>query len=365
LTLGIEEEYYVVDPRTRALACDRLPDLLSATAALSPARGDFVHEFQESIVESRTGLCRGLADTRSALAELRGRLIAAAAAEGRSIAAAGTLPLCDWRTAPVTPVPRYEEIALHYRDVVQRRATCGLHVHLGIPDRDLAVDVLNRVCPWLPVLLALSVSSPFYDGRDTGYSSYRALLWGAFPVAGMPPRFASYADYTAAVRTLIDTGAILDEGHVYWDARLGVGYETLELRIADQPSTLDEAMLQIGLSQALVLTCMREAEAGAPAGPVAADLYGAAVWRAARSGLDGDLIDVAAAERVPAGELLDRLLTYTSDALEETRGRDEVAALMDRVRAHGTGARRQHETLARTRRMEDVVDMLVAETALA
>jgi carboxylate-amine ligase len=329
------------------------------------ACGDVVHEFQESIVEGRTGVCRGLADTRSALAEIRGRLIAAAAAEGCSIAAAGTLPLCDWRVARVSPAPRYEEIALHYRDVVQRRATCGLHVHLGIPDRDVAVDVLNRGRPWLPVLLALSASSPFYEGRDTGYSSYRALLWGAFPVAGMPPTFASYADYAATVRTLIDSGAILDEGHIYWDARLGVGYETLELRIADQPNTLDETMLQVGLSHALVLACIREAEAGAPARPVAADLYGAAVWRAARSGLDGDLIGLASGKPIPASELLDRPLAYTRNALEDTRDRDEIVAVLDRVRAHGTGARRQQDVLTRTGRMEDVVDMLVAETASA
>jgi glutamate---cysteine ligase / carboxylate-amine ligase len=321
-----------------------------------------VREFQAAIVEGRTGVCRDLAEVRRTLEELRRHLADAAAERGRAIAAAGTLPLADWRDVPVTPKPRYEEIAQHYRDVVRRRATCGLHVHVGMADRDLAVDVLNRIRPWLPVLLALSVNSPFFGGRDTGYSSYRSLLWSAFPVAGMPPTFGSYADYRERVRRLIDSGAILDEGHVYWDARLGVGYETLELRIADQPSSVDEAVLQTALSQALVLTCVVAAERAEPAPTVAADLFRAATWRAARSGLEGELIDVAAAEAVPANELVDRLLAHVRDALDEVGSRNEVSALIDQVRARGTGACRQHEVLARTDSLEAVTDLLVAET---
>lgn len=222
--------------------------------------------------------------------------------------------------------------------------------------------MLNRIRPWLPTLLALSASSPFYEGHDTGYSSYRSLLWGAFPVAGMPPTFASHADYTATIRRLIDSGAILDEGHVYWDARLGVGYETLEFRIADQPTTVDEAVLQTGLCHALALTSIREVEAGLRAPTVRSELFAAAVWRAARSGLDDELIDVVMAEPVSAGALLDQLLAYVSDALEETGDLDEVAGLMDQARRRRTCARRQHDVLGRTGRLDAVVDMLVAET---
>lgn len=274
------------------------------------------------------------------------------------------MPLGNWRTARVTKKPRYEQIAQHYREVAQRRTACGCHVHIGIADRDIAVQVLNRVQPWLPILLALSASSPFYDGADTGYQSSRTLLWGGFPVAGMPNIFSSHKEYLAKVQILIDTGSILDPGNIYWDARLGIKYDTLEFRIADACTTVDEAILQAALCRALVLTCINEIANNRPLHAVQPELLRAATWRAARSGLDDDLIDVVAEEKVTATIMLDRLLNYLRDTLEELGDWDEIVDLADQTRQRGTSARRQHQVLARTGRLEGVVDELAVETVL-
>jgi carboxylate-amine ligase len=365
LTIGVEEEFLVFDRSCRDFAPEGLPgfDLLKKRSS-SDGIHSFDHEFQLSIVESRTGICRDLKEVQKEVQELRHMLINAAAGSELLIIAAGTLPLGSWRNARIMKKPRYDEINQHYREVAQRRATCGCHVHIGLADRDLAVQVLNRVQSWLPTLLALSASSPFYEAADTGYQSFRSLLWGGFPVAGTPNYFSSYRDYLEKIKLLIDTGSILDPGHVYWDARLGVKYDTLEFRLADACTTVDEVILQAGLCRALVLTCINEITNDRPLYAAQSELIRAATWRAARSGLEGELIDVAAQEKVTAAVMLDRFLAYLRSALEELGDWDEVIDLMDRTRQRGTSARRQHRVLTRTGRFEDVVNALAVETAL-
>jgi glutamate---cysteine ligase / carboxylate-amine ligase len=366
LTIGVEEEFFVFDPTKRDLAVDGLPDFeLLKQNSFDGLIYRFDQEFQLSIVESRTGICRDLDQARIQIRELRHALVQAASKSGLLILAAGTLPLGNWRTARITEKPRYAEIAEHYREVAQRRATCGCHVHIGIADRDIAVQVLNRVQPWLPTLLALSASSPFYDEADTGYQSSRNLLWGGFPVAGTSNTFSSYKDYLETIRVLIDTGSILDSGHIYWDARLGVKYDTLEFRIADECTTVDEVILQAGLCRALALTCLNETTDNRPLAAAQPELIRAATWRAARSGLDDHLIDVVAKEKVTATTMLDRLLNYLRNALEELGDWDEIVGLVDQTRQRGTSARRQRQALARSGRLEDVVDEIAAETALS
>jgi carboxylate-amine ligase len=365
LTIGVEEEFFVVDPVTGGFAEDGLPDLHRGGQQHT---ADFrswslEYEFQLAIVESRTQVCTDLAELRLALSEIRRRLVDMATDAKLCVASAGTLPLGDWRSARITPKRRYDHIAEHYREVAQRRATCGCHVHIGIADRDVAVRVLSRVLPWLPLLLALSASSPFYEGADTGYHSFRSLLWGAFPVAGMPARHESYEDYIRTIELLIETGSILDAGHVYWDARLNVKHDTLEFRIADACTTIDESILQAGLCRALVLTCMEEVMTGRPTPMLRGDLLRAATWRAARSGLDGSLIDVLAVRSVAAIEQLRRFLAYVRNALEELGDWDEVAGLVDLALSRGTSSNRQHRVLAAGGGLHDIVEMICTETA--
>jgi carboxylate-amine ligase len=366
LTIGVEEEFFVFDRVNRDFASDGLPgfNLLKEQISCDDGICRFDHEFQLSIVESRTGICRDLKQVQIEVQELRHMLIGRTTGSELAIVAAGTLPLGSWRTARITQKPRYEEIDQHYREVARRRATCGCHVHIGIADRDIAVQVLNRVQPWLPTLLALSASSPFYEEADTGYQSFRSLLWGGFPVAGVPQPFSSYQDYLQRIQVLIDTGSILDEGHTYWDARLGVKYDTLEFRLADACTTVDEVILQAGLCRALALTCINETANNRPLPAAQPELIRAATWRAARSGLDGELIDVVAKEKVTATIMLDRLLTYLRNALEELGDWEEIVDLVNQTQQRGTSARRQHQVLACTGRFEDVVHALEMETAL-
>lgn len=365
LTLGVEEEFFVIDRDGGTLAEDALSGLDLLQARVPASYGDvagFEREFQRSIVETRTGVCADLDEVRDQLEWLRRALVEVAATSNQMIVAAGTLPSVDWRAARLTDKPRYAEIADHYRDVAQRRVTCGCHVHVGIADRDLAVRTLNRVRPWLPVLLALSASSPFYDAADTGYESFRSLLWGAFPVAGPPEIHDSYQEYTEKIRMLVATGAILDAGHVYWDARLGTRYGTLEFRIADVCTTVDEAVLQVALCRALVLTCIREDDRGVPRPAVPIELLRAAMWRAGRSGLDGTLVDVIARESVPAQLLIERLLAHVRDALKDVGDLDEVVRLLGVLRSAGTSARRQRDALPDEGSLAGVADQVAAET---
>jgi glutamate---cysteine ligase / carboxylate-amine ligase len=361
LTVGVEEEFHVYDPVRRCLALGGLPGLTDLQRRY-PGIAGFDNEFQASMVESRTGVCDSLEMVRAELESLRDDLVGTAAASGLAVLSAGTMPTVDWRIVPVTPKPRYLAILDHYREIARRRNTCGCHVHVGVPDRELATQVLGRVWPWLPTLLALSASSPFTEYTDTGYHSARSLLWSTFPVAGMPGRFASYAEYTARVSALVEDGLIPDEGNVYWDARLGLNYATLEFRVADACSTVDEAVLQAALCRALVATGIRETMAGDPVPDVRPELYRAAVWRAARSGTEGTLLDLRTGRATPAWTAVGALLDHVADALHESGDWHEVRRLLIGTRTTGTSSQRQRATYARTGILEDVTDHLVAET---
>ncbi|WP_250212567.1 carboxylate-amine ligase [Acrocarpospora catenulata] len=354
--MGVEEEFFIVDPATGNLAADGLPNMAELLAGNGQS---FAAEFQVATVESRTGVCGSLGQVRAELLALRGTLVRAAADAGLAVAAAGLLPTADWRTARIVRKPRYDQCLDQYRDVVRRRITCGCHVHVGVPDRELAVQVLNRVQPWLPVFLALSASSPFYEGADTGYHAFRSMLWGGFPAAGPPPVCASHREYREQIRLLLDSGAIVDEGNLYWDARLGLRHDTVEFRVADACSTVDETVLQAGLARALVLTCVNDIQSERRPPSVPPALLRAAMWRAGRSGLDGDLIDAVTGERLPAARLLRRLVDHVREALKDLGDWAEVTDLLDLAQRAGTSSRRQLETFAATGRMTDVVDVTI------
>ena len=321
------------------------------------------HELQRSMIESRTEVCGDLDEVRAQLRRLRADLVRSAAEEDRWVVAAGTLPLGDWWGQRITPKARYERIAELHQYVARQQIVCGCHVHVGISDQDTAIEVLNRARVWLPALLALSGSSPFWMGVDTGYASYRTIVWRAWPSSGIPQAHESAAAYWRVVRSLIDTGTMLDAGQVYWDIRLGNKTDTLEFRTADACTTLDEAVMQSGLCRALARTCLDQVGSGRPPPAVRQELLVAAHWRAARSGLEDTLVDVVAGEAVPAAELLDRFLAYLRPALEEAGDWDEVSALVEQARRRGTSAQRQRRAFAKTQRLEDVVDLLRVETA--
>lgn len=364
LTVGAEEEFFIVNAESRELAPAEPASFDFLKEAGLPGRdlAGFDNEFQAPIVETRTGVCASLAEFRSDLTRLRQILVAAADAEALAVVASGTLPTGRWHDVAITDKARYHDITEHYHDVVTRRLTCGLHIHVGISSTDLAVSVLNRVQVWLPALLALSASSPFFSWRNTGYASYRYTLWGGFPVAGATPRFASYEQYASYIRMLIETSAILDAGHVYWDTRLGTRFPTLEFRIADACPSVDDAVLQAGLCRALVLTCLHEIERDEPESSADPFLLRAANWHAGRWGLSRNLIDAAAWQEVPAAVLIDRLIAHVRDALDELGDHAEVSRLALRATTEGNSAIRQRVVHAATGSLCDITDMLIAQT---
>jgi carboxylate-amine ligase len=315
------------------------------------------------MIETNSPVCTTLAEVRQALRRARRALVEAAGREGLAIAAAGTHPFSSWADQEVTDKTRYHNLAADYRQVFREEVVFGCHVHVGFDDREAAIQTMNRVRPWLPVLLALSANSPFWVGADTGYASFRTEVWNRWPTAGMPQSFASRAEYDALVETLMVTGSVREPTKLYWDVRPSARQETLEFRVADSVMALDEAVMVAGLVRALAVTAHAAADRGEPDPRPRPELLRAAKWRAARHGLEADLVDVLAGQARPAAELVEAFLAEVRPALEEAGDLEEVTELVRATLAGGTGAARQRQVFRRTGRLEDVVDLVVEATA--
>jgi glutamate---cysteine ligase / carboxylate-amine ligase len=355
VTAGVEEEFHIVDLGTRRLAAqadklmERLPD------------GSFSWELQRSVLEANSRPWADLTDLAEDIAALRRAAIAAAEPLGLGIVAAGTVPLADPQALQITPDPRYEHMQGEYRLLIREQLICGTHVHVDMDDRDLALAVARRAAPWLPTLLALSASSPFWLGTDTGYASYRTLIWRRWPTAGPLAGFESAADYDQTVADLIRSGVITDPGMIYFDIRPSAHLPTLELRISDSCTRLEEVVLLAGLFRALVIWAAAAEHQGSPLVPVRPELLEAATWRAAQSGLQGDLVDPVTATPVPAHRLIEQLLAELRPALESVGDWELVTGLTKSVLARGCSAARQRAARARGG-LRNVVDTLAAET---
>lgn len=364
LTVGVEEEFFVVDPTTRAVHDDgrrvlRSPRLVDG--ALGPHR--YSDELRTCTLEAKTGICRELGDLRAELERLRGVLVAAGHDEGLEIASAGTFPIGDWGSLGFTPNPRNEEIAARYARMAEEHVICACHVHVGVEGRDTAIRVIDRVRPWLPALLALSASSPFWLGADTGFASYRSILWERWPNAGIPPEFGSYANYREVTQLLIDAEISFDPAEVHWDIRPGTAHETVEFRIADACTSIDQSIVQAALSRALVRTCLDELARGdqAPADTTPLVLR-VAKWRAARFGLGGMLLDPRTGARLAGPALVEALLVYLGPALLEAGDWGQIRAILAAA-AGSTAADRQRRAFAQRGRIADVAALIVEETA--
>ncbi|MEH2253033.1 carboxylate-amine ligase [Nostoc sp.] len=359
-TIGVEEEYQIINPVTREL-CSRQQQILEIA---NKALGEEVQaEVYLSQIEIGTPVCKTLAEVRAELVRLRREVIAAAAKDGNQIAAAGTHSFSSWSEQQITPKERYQGLMRDYQQLTREQMIFGCHVHVGISDPQMAICVMNRARIWLAPLLALAASSPFWMGMDTGYASYRTEIWGRWPISGPPLIFESIAEYQALAEALIATGSVEEATKIYWDARLSERYPTVEFRVTDVCMTIDEAVMVAGLVRALARTCYEQAKIDEPFPAARHELIRAAHWRAARYGLDTELIDIEAMRPVPASELLEKFLTFVRPSLEEYGDWDEISSLVRQTMQHGNGATRQREVYKRTERLEDVVDFIVAQTA--
>ncbi|MGK2882971.1 MAG: glutamate--cysteine ligase [Mycobacterium sp.] len=356
-TLGVEEEFHLVDLKTRRLTA-RAPELLGELS------DSYVAELQRCVVEMNSGVVDTLDGLRADLQRHRRVLVDTAAKLGMGVVAAGAAPLAVPAEMQVTQTARYRQMMADYQLLAREQLICGTQVHVGLPNRDEAVAVANRISAYVPTLLALSASSPFWsDGSDTGYCSARTLVWQRWPTTGLAAPVSTAAEYDKLVAELVATGVIADAGMVYFDVRPASAAPTLELRVCDSCPSVDTIVLIAGLFRALVEREVVALRAGIPAIEVAPPLGRAALWRAARSGLEGELVDIDGTVARPAAEVVADLVRSLRPQLEATGDLEMVTELTAQVLIAGTSAARQRRALRRRGRLTDVVDQLLAETA--
>jgi carboxylate-amine ligase len=331
-SVGVEEEFLLGNPETGQI-------LSLAPRILRRAGDDLEGELTSQQVETGTEPRRELADIRAELVRTRRTAAEAAGAEGAAVLALGTAPVAV--TPVATTQDRYRRMMEHFGQTAREQLTCGCHVHVGVESRAEAVGVVDRVRGWLPCLLALSANSPLWHGEDTGYASYRTQIWDRWPTAGGTGAFGSVAAYDALLDGLIGSGVALDRGMIYFDVRPSERYSTVEIRVADVCLDLDDAVLVAALSRALVTTAAAAWARGEPVDSTRPELLRAARWRAARSGLGGELVDLSTGAPTAAATMLDRLVSHVRPALEETGDLGVVIAGIEKVLRRGTGADRQ------------------------
>ena len=358
LTLGAEEELHLIDLQSWKLV-PRAPQIL---ARLPP--DSYSAEIQRSTVETNTDVVDSLAGLRAELLRLRRQIVDVAAPDQIGIAAAGTAPSSAFADFELTTTGRYGRMQEQYRLLVDEQLICGLQIHVGVPDRDLAVEIMQRIGRDLPVLLALSASSPFWNEQDSGYASMRSMVWQRWPTAGTTGRLGSAAEYDELITDLIGTGVIADARMAYFDVRPSSHAPTLELRTCDACPLVDDAILIAGLFRATVLAAWQSIEAGEPFDPAPPPVHRAAIWRAARSGLAGVLLDDGRHPKpLPAADAVDRLVNRLRPQLTELGDWAEVTDLAAATLARGNSADRQRAAYAERGRLEDVVNLVVRETS--
>ncbi|GGP11553.1 glutamate--cysteine ligase [Nonomuraea glycinis] len=355
--IGVEEEYLIVDPRTRHVAPRAAEVLAAATDVL-----DVAHEITRFQVEARTAPSADLAELGTQLRAARKEVAAAARSCGLAVVASGIPVLGNVIPPPLSDDIRYEQGRVLYRALQDEISICALHVHVDVPDEEAAVYVGNHLRPWLPTLIALAANSPFFVGRDTGYASWRVISWGRWPVSGAPPYFPTFADYELALRALAESGALMDPKTVFWDTRPSPKLPTVEVRVADVPLDVNDSLTIVGLVRGLIVTALADVARGDRGLPFPSEVLRAAYWRAARDGLTGDSLDVRHGALVPAPVLAHRLLAHVRPALEQSGDLTFVEEGLDRLLRQGSGAARQRRVLAGSGHLAAVVDDLIEAT---
>lgn len=368
VTIGVEEELLVVE----RLGGRPLPAgdavVRRARSSLDDSAGELPgtaveHEFKREQAEIGSLPCRGTDELAHQLLGLRRVMAEAAAGSDAAVAAIATSPFKVRPTA--TEDERYLRMASEFGLLSRQQLTCGQHVHVEVGSRDEGVGVIDRLPRWLPTLLALSANSPFWQGQDTGYASFRTVIWGLWPTAGPTGAFGDAAGYDAAVNDLIRSGAALDEGMIYFPARLSARYPTVEIRTADVCTRVDDAVLIAALCRAMVTTAARAWASGSHPDPLPPQWQRAAGWRAARSGLTDGLLDPSSRSVVPARDAVDSLVRDLRDDLEDTGDLDLVTAGVDRLFRSGTGAERQRAVGKASGSFASVVADAVHRTTLS
>jgi carboxylate-amine ligase len=359
LTLGIEEEYQIIDPETRELR-SYITEILQGDHMILD---EVKPELHQSMIEIGSKVCRTPQDVRFELIRLRGLVMDLAARNDLVIAAAGTHPFSCWTKQEITPLERYMGVKQDLQDLAQQLLIFGTHIHVGIEDRDFMVEAMNVSRYLMPHVLALSTSSPFWQGRRTGLKSYRSIVFKNFPRTGCPPTFRSYSEYEELLGTLVSTNSVPDGSKIWWDARPHHAYPTLEFRVCDVCTRVDEAVCVAAILQAIIAKIWRLRRDNLSFRLYPPMMIDENKWRAVRFGLDGRLIDFGKEREQPARELITEMLEwFVDDVVDELGSRAEVEYAFEIMR-HGSSADRQLAVYEATGDLRTVVDRIVSETA--
>ncbi len=360
LTLGIEEEYMIIDPETRELK-SYIQELLEQGRLV--LQDQIKAEFLQSQVEVGSHICRNIQEIRCEVVRLRRSIIQLAEQNGLAVAAASTHPFSSWSTQEMSVGERYTQLQTDMAELARRMLIFGMHVHVGIDDRELMIDVMNQARYFLPHLLALSTSSPFWLGRDTGLKSYRTVIFESLPRTGLPPQFDSWAEYHEFLDTLVQTGCIDEPTKIWWDVRPHPKFPTLEFRVADICTKVDEAVCIAALIQSIVAKLIKLRKNNQSWRSYRHHLITENKWRAVRYGIEGRLIDFGRQEEVPLRFLAREVLEFVDDVVDELGCRQEVK-YTETILAQGSSADRQLEAYRREGDLKAVVDQLIAETRM-
>ncbi len=359
LTVGIEEEYQIIDPETRELK-SYITQFLEGDHSVLRQKS-IKPELHQSSVEIGTKVCESVQDARADLVDLRCQVDDMARSEGMCIAAAGSHPFSVWQTQEITPLERYQGLLEDLQELARQTLIFGMHVHVGIEDEEFMVDAMNTLKYFMPHLLALSTSSPFWEGRQTGLKSYRSAMFKRFPRTGLPGDFNSYADYKNYVDVMVAAGSIPNASKIWWDLRPHHQYPTLEFRICDLCTSVDDAICCAALFQALVLKHYKMRKDNVTFRRYPMGMVEENKWRALRYGVEGKLVDFGRQEELPTKMLLTELVEFVDDVLDDLGSRKEVEHVYT-ILERGTSAARQIKVFEDTGDVRKVVDWLVEET---
>ncbi len=357
-TIGIEEEYQVINPETRELISHD-QKLVSRGEALLPDR--IKAELHESQVEVDTTICRDINEAEDQIKNLRRTICGMADELGFSIGAAGTHPFSSWQAQRITANPRYDEIITELQDAARSNLIFGMHVHIGIPDRAEALQMANSMRYFLPHLYALSSNSPFWEGRNTGFKSFRSRVFDKFPRTGIPDHFESLAEYDGYIDLLVKTKCIDNAKKIWWDIRVHPIYPTIEVRVCDVTLRADETIALAALVQALVAKLYKLRESNLSFNSYRRMLINENKWRAGRYGIDGKLIDFGKETEVPCRDLIMEMLNFVDDVSGSLNSRKQLS-YVEQMLANGTGADRQLKVFEDTQDLKKVVDFVIHET---
>lgn len=357
-TLGVEEEYMVIDPATREL---KSHDQKIVELASKSYSDQVKAEMHQAVVEVGTGICGDVEQARKEISELRRHVSEVAASLGLRIGASGTHPFSHWSKQLITPNPRYDAIVNEMQEAARSNLIFGLHVHVGIKDKDMAIHIMNTVRYFLPHVYALSSNSPFWEGRNTGFKSFRTKVFDKFPRTGIPDSFTSWDEFKNYVNLLIKTNCIDNAKKIWWDVRVHPFFDTIEFRICDVPMRVEESIAITAIFQALVVKLYKLRMENMSFIMYSRALINENKWRASRYGLDGRLIDFGIQHEKDTRDLIRELLEFIDDVVDELGSRHAIQ-YVHKILHEGTGADRQLAIFAHTSSLERVVDYIVEQT---